>query len=497
MNQYEVRSITGTDGASSPFFSPDGQSVGFFADQKLKVVSLRGGDPVMLCNAGLPSGGSWSDDGMIYFIGEGEFSKVPAAGGDAEQLGIEADLIRSYSQVLPGGKAVLISSLRDGAVHVSLETMQKKVLAKDVLYARYVPTGYLVYVRAGAIEAVPFSLATLQETGPSVPVIQNILSDSVYGSAQFAFSDDGTLVYVPGSDTGKSLPVWVDRQGNEEPLDMPAQIYGTPKLSPDGKRLAIVVQELQSNVYIYDIATGMPTRLSLEGNNGAPVWTPDGKKVVFRCHREAENEWSLLLAPADGSGEAESLCSSQHELVPYSWSPDAKRLVISSGDDDNRDIWALSLEGPRELEPVFTTDFGKIQGALSPDGKYIAYTSNKDGDFNIYVCPYPAVDWIKRISPEFGEEPIWSTSGDELFYRNRDKWMVVSISTEPEFKAGTPQEVFKGPYINVGGLSYDVAPDGQRLLVLKPQFDDSQVRELHVVTNWFEELKRLVPAEKE
>jgi len=490
MNQYEIRPIPGTDGASSPFFSPDGQSVGYFQDEKLKIVSLRGGEPVMLCGAGVHSGGSWSDDGVIYFLGKGGLSRVPAAGGDVEHLSIEFDDIRSYPQVLPGGKAVLVSSLKDGAVHVSLETMEKKVLIKDVRYARYVPTGHLVYVRAGAIEAVPFNLATLQETGPPVPVLEKVLSDSVYGSAQFAFSNGGLLVYVPGGDTGKSRPVWVDRQGKAQPLAMPAQIYGTPDLSPDGKRLAILVQELRSNVYIYDIAKGMITKLTQEGDNFAPVWTPDGKKVVFCCHGELENEWSLLLTPADGSGEAESLFSSQHELIPTSWSSDGKRLALRS----NLDIYVLSLDGSRELEPVLTTDFTEFCAAFSPDGKYIAYTSNRDGNFHIYVCPYPKVDWVKRISREFGEEPIWSSSGDELFYRNRNKWMVVPISTEPEFTAGTPRVVFEGPYINVGGLSYDVAPDGQRFLVLLPQYDDSQVRELHVVSNWFEELRQLAPS---
>jgi Tol biopolymer transport system component len=441
MNQYEVRPILGTDGASSPFFSPDGQEVGFFVKEQLKKVSLRGGNPVILCNAGLSSGGSWSDDGMIYFCGRGSLFRVPSAGGDPEDLGIESELIGSYPQVLPGGKAVLISSGL-GAGLVSLKTIEKKLLVKDVLYARYIPTGHLVYVRAGAIEAVPFSLATLQETGPRVPVIENVLSDSVYGSAQFAFSNDGTLVYVPGGDTGMSIPAWIDRQGKAlpQPLTMPSQIYGTPELSPDGERLAIVVQELQSNVYVYDIATGKGTRLTVEGNNMAPVWTPDGRKVVFSCSRENEKEWSLLWAPADGSGKAESLYSSQNRLTPISWLPDGKRLMLHSGD---LGICVLSVDGPRELDPVFKPDFATFQEALSPDGKYIAYASNKEGDFHVYVSPYPELlDWIHRISFDFGEEPIWSANGDELFYRNRDKWMAVSISTEPEFKAGTPEVVF-------------------------------------------------------
>ena len=494
MNQYEVRPIPGTDGASTPFLSPDGQSVGFFVKEQLKTVSLRGGDPVILCNAESSSGGSWNDDGMIYFCRIDSLFRVLSTGGDPEDLGIKSKLIGSYPQVLPGGKGVLISS-GAGAELISLETMEKKLLVKDVLYAHYVPTGHLVYVRAGALEAVPFSLATLKETGSRVPIINNVLSDSVYGSAQFAFSNDGTLVYVPGADTGKAIPVWIDRHGKEEPLGMTAQCYGTPKLSPDGQRLAIEVQELQSNVYVYDIATGIRTKLTQKGDNNGPVWTLDGKKVLFSCRTENKGERNIFWAPADGSGKAEPLYPSHQGLHPNSVYPDGKQLMIRSRD---LGICILSIDEPHELESVFKPDFGTYQEVLSPDGKYIAYTSNKEGDFQVYVRPYPEWEnWEKRISLDFGEEPIWSNKGAEMFYRNRDKWMVVPISMEPEFKADTPKMIFKGPYINVGGFSYDVAPDGQRLLVLKPQFDDSRVRELRVVTNWFEELKRLVPAEKE
>ena len=274
---------------------------------------------------------------------------------------------------------------------------------------------------------------------------------------------------------------------------MPTQSYRAFRLSPDGKRLAILVRELQSNVYVYDIARGTGTKLTLEGDNYDPLWTPDGERVVFCCRREGQEEWNLLLTPADSSSKTELLYSAPFKLAPYSWSPDRKLLALYG----DHNIWALPLEGQRELKPILGTEFFELFPAFSPDGQWIAYNSNRDGSYQIYVRPYPAMDRVIRVSREFGEEPIWSPDGKELFYRNRDKWMVVSISTEPEFVAGTSQVVFEGPYGNVPGLSYDVAPDGQRFLVLQPQYDDSQVRELHVVTNWFEELKRLVPPGKE
>ncbi len=500
MNQFEVRPIPGTDGASSPFFSPDGQSVGFFAKDKLKIVSLLGGEPVTICDTSNPQAANWDPDGMIYFAdGLGmALCRVSAAGGPMELLTTRTEPAKAGAsgywspQVLPSGKMLLISP-PVGTMLLSLETMEKRILVRDSRYARYVPTGHLVYVRAGAIEAVPFSLATLEVTGPPVPVLAKVLSDSVSGTAQFAFSNNGLLVYIPGGDTAKNTPVWVDRQGNVKPLAMPAQTYGTFRLSPDGKELAIIVKELRSNVYIYDVARGTGTRLTLEGDNYYPLWTPDGERVVFSRRREADEQWDILWALANGSGEAELLCSSQYLLAPYSWSSDGKLLALYSVGGDE-DIWVLSLEGPRELDLIPGTEFKETFPAFSPDGRWIAYMSDREGRSQVYIRPYPAMDRVWQISYDLGEEPIWSPNGDELFYRSVNKWMVVSITTEPEFKAGTPKVVFEGPYINVSGLSYDVAPDGQRLLVLQPQYDDSQVRELHVVTNWFEELKQLVPS---
>jgi len=499
IDQFEVRPITGTEGASAPFFSPDGKSLGFFAETGLKIVSLLGGEPETLCTTINHGGGScWGSDGMIYFFRSGEgLSRVPADGGDVERLGLELDTLNAagYPQILPGGKAMLVSSA-DGAVLVSLETMETKTLVKDVSYARYVPTGHLVYARAGIIEAAPFSLASLQVTGSPTLVLEQVLLDSVSGTAQFAFSNNGLLVYAPGADIGRSIPAWVDRQGNIEPLPMPAQIYGTFKLSPDGKRLAILQREIQSNVYIYDVARGTGTKLTLEGDNYYPIWTPDGRRIVFCCRREAEENWNLFWTLADGSGEAELLCSSKSKLAPCSWSSDGKRLAGYGLHPTTRaSTWVLTLEGQRELEPLLGTEFMEVFPTFSPDGRWIAYHSDRDGNLQIYVRPYPGMNRVWQISYEQGEEPIWSPKGDELFYRSGDnKWMVVSISTEPEFVAGTPQVLFEGPYSNVSGLSYDISPDGQRFLVLKPQYDDSQVRELHVVTNWFEELKHLVPS---
>jgi WD40 repeat protein len=231
--------------------------------------------------------------------------------------------------------------------------------------------------------------------------------------------------------------------------------------------------------------------MASDGDHYYPLWTPDSRQVVFCCHKKGEEQWHLVCAAADGSGKPDVLYSSEDVLAPYSWSPDGKRLALYDG---QRNISVLSLDAPRELEPVVATQFGEAVPAFSPDGQWLAYTSDRDGEMRIFVQPYPAMDRIIPISRETGEEPLWSPRGDSLFYRSRDTWMVVPVSTKPEFVTGTPDVVFRGPYVNPAGLSYDVAADGERFLVLKPQYDDSQVRELYVVTNWFEELKRLAPS---
>jgi serine/threonine-protein kinase len=500
MSEMEPSPILGTEGAFCPFFSPDNRWVGFFTKDKLKKVSLLGGDPVALCDAKSPRGGNWETDGTITFVENqgGGLTQVPAAGGATTPLiaGTKQPGENSYGnpETLPGGKWVLFSSRRDGYIKlISTETGEIKILVKDGYHARYLPTGHLVYARAGVLEAVPFDLATLKVTGDAVPVLKQVLLDSTYDTAQYTFSCKGLLVYVPGDDTAKSIPAWRNQDGTIEALPMRAQIYGTPKLSPDGKQLAIVVgPEGKQDIYVYDVTTGTSTRLTLKGDNRAPVWTPDGKRVTFLRHGQGVEKSSIFWKSGDGSGEAELLHSSEDHPVPCSWSPNGKRLAFFGGG-----IWVLPLEGPREPELIVEMESSAWAPAFSPDGRWIAYTSEKDGKFQIYVRPYPDNDWVRKISNDFGEEPVWSPKGDKLFYRNGDKWMVVSISTEPEFAAGTPQVLFEGPYNNVPDLSYDVAPDGQRFLVLQPKYDDSKVRELHVVTNWFEELKRLVPSQED
>jgi serine/threonine protein kinase len=504
MNELQARPIPGTEGAFAPFLSPDGQSVGFFTRDKLKTVSLLGGEPVTICDARNPMGGTWGPEGTIYFAEDegSSLSRVSAAGGTAQAVLATAEPPEqeshgyAYPQVLPGGKELLVSSRTCPAVF-SPRTGEKTALVNGGQHARYVPTGHILYARAGAIEAAAFSLTTLQVTGPSMPVLGGVMLDSRLGTTQFTCSTEGTLVYIPGGDTAKSIPAWVGRDGKIEPLPLRPQVYGTFRISPNDRYLAMQVVEPESNIYIYDMLRGTETKLTVQGNSDHPIWTPDGRWITFSYDDEEQGRTGLYRQLADGSAKAELLHADEDFLHPYSWSRDGRLLAFAKWHPETlADIWVLPVEDPAAASLFVGTEATEWAPAFSPDARWLAYTSDKDGKYQVYVQPYPAGDKIWQISTDFGEEPIWSPKGDELYYRNGDKWMVVSISTEPEFSAGKPQILFEGPYLNVPGLSYDVSPDGQRFLVLVPAHDDSAVKELHVVLNWFDELQRLAPTKK-
>ncbi len=499
MDQFESMPIPGTQGAYGPFFSPDGRWIGFFAENKLKKVAASGGEPVTLCEARLPRGASWGADGTILFTqGEGnEVSRVPETGGDVSRVVPKSEQNHWWPEILPGGKAALFSSGLGVGV-LSLESGEDRPLVEGGVGARYLPTGpdstkgHLVFARAGSLMAAPFDLARLAVTGAEAPVLQGVRADAL-GLPQCALSRNGTLVYVPGAASGAtSTPVWVDRQGRAMPLGMPHRAYGAVRLSPDGNRLAITVTDPKNEIWIQDLARGTFTRLTPEGNSLLPAWTPDGKRVAFVSSRGGPP--NLFWIAADGSAEAELLIKSDRPHRHSSFSPDGQVLVFTEIHPNNGgDIWVLSLKGERTARPFLRTRFSETFPAFSPDGRWIAYSSDESGQYEVYVRPYPGPGGRLQVS-QGGEEPIWSRDGRELFYRNGQKWMVAAATLKPEFKAETPRPLFEGPYLNVPGMSYDVHPDGKRFLLLLPAGTETPVTQLHVVLNWFEELKQKAAA---
>jgi Tol biopolymer transport system component/predicted Ser/Thr protein kinase len=534
MDSSEAKPIPGTEGAVAPFFSPDGQWVGFFAGNKLKKVSVSGGAAVTLSDVMVPRGASWGSQGMIASV-RGDAStllQVSDAGGAPEPLTRfeKGDASHRWPDFLPGGKALLFAATQDNtnwtnaqiAVQ-SVGTGERRNLIQGGTNPRYTPSGHLVYVQGGTLMAVPFDLQRLASTGGTVPVVEGVVQSPVNGDAQYSFSATGSLVYVSGgAQSAQRRLVWVNRNGAEQALPAPPHAYRGPRLSPDGRRVAVAIEEQETQIWLYDLSRETITRLTFEGNvNYNPVWTPDGKRIAFQSNKEGPTKlfWQL----ADGSGGFERLTTGEYAQVPGSWSPDGQLLAFYEvNPDTQRDIWVLrmgdasqaSVQAPppgsvqatpagsgqgRKAQPFLRTPFNEAVPRFSPDGHWLAYVSNESGRNEIYVQPYPGPGGKWQISTEGGTEPAWNPNGRELFYRSGDKMMAVDIATQPSFTVGRPRMLFEGNYqLTPGAFSnYDVSPDGQRFLMLKPaEQTQAAPTQINVVLNWFEELKQKVPTGK-
>ncbi len=501
MDQDEIEPIPGTEGSHSPFFSPDGKWIGFFADVKLKKVSLSGGEPEVLCSAPLAFGGSWGSDDIIYFIpnDNAEIWKISSAGGSPQPL-ITLDTqkerpVGQWPDVLPGGDAVLYSLGSGGISVYSIQSGKSKLLLDRGSYARYSPSGHIVFGDRGKLRAVPFQLDKLEITGPQV-TIQDGIKTERRGAAQFTFSRDGLFIYVPGIDAVLGALMWIDRNGKAEPLGLPQAEFGDFKISPDGNAIAIpIIEEGHSNIWIYNLTRRTLTRFSFGESDYSPVWIPDGEWIVFRSDRSGTRHFYRKLA--DGSGEAEQITDNEQYLgIPISFSPDGSLMSYYCQTTQLMDLWIFPMKNGQAPHPFLQTPFYEIFPAFSPDGRWIAYTSDESGQWEVYVRPYPGPGSKRRVSTDGGEESRWAQNGQELFFRFGNKWMAVKVDAEEEFSAEKPQVLFEGPYINIPGYSYDVSPDGQRFLVVEGPEQELAVGQLHVITNWFEELKRLVPTGK-
>jgi eukaryotic-like serine/threonine-protein kinase len=508
MDSSEAKPIPGTEGGVIPFFSPDGQWLGFFTGNKLMKVSVSGGAALTLSDASFPHGASWGNQGMIAFAPTtvSGLLQVPDAGGTPLPLTrlAKGDVAHRWPEFLPGGKAVLfaagstaINFTNAGVAVQSIGTGERRNLLQGGMSPRYAPSGHLVYAQGGNLMAVPFDPQQLAVTGTAVSVGEGVLQSPVSGAAQYSFSATGSLAYVSGGvQSGQSKLVWVSRNGAEQPVAAPTHTYLAPHLSPDGRRVAVAVTEQESQTWLYDLSRETLTRFTFEGNyNPVSVWTPDGKRIAFESNKEGPPNifWQL----ADGSGGSERLTTSEYVTAPMSWSPDGQLLAfIEVNPTTGFDIWVLRISD-RKAQPFLRTPFNETSARFSPDGRWLAYISDESGSYEIYVQPYPGPGGKWQISTEGGKEPVWNPNGRELFYRSGDKMMAVDITTQPGFAAGKPRMLFEGRYepAPVPIANYDVSPDGQRFLMLKPtEQAQASPTQINIVLNWFEELKRRVPA---
>jgi serine/threonine-protein kinase len=492
LDQLEPAPIQRTEGAFGPFFSADGRWIGFFANNKLKKVAISGGAPIDLSAAPNPYGGSWGTDGTILFAAdEGRRPTTIRETGGLPQLVAVKDDRGSWTRphMLPGGKAAIVSHVADVGV-LSLDTGEYRMLIENAGDGSYAPSGHLVFARAGALLAAPFDLERLAVGGPPAVILEDVRMEGQLAVAQAVFSPDGTLIYVPGSPANDTIrPVWVDRQGKAQPVGMPPRSYRSFSLSPDGTRLAIVIGDPNNDVWVQDLERGALTRLTSGGNNVGPIWTPDGKRVVFT--KNTGGVRTPFWVPADGSAEPERLFKDDHRGGVASFSPDGHLVTFNRrAPDTGMDLWVRPLNGTPAPHPFLRTRSTEVGAKFSPDGRWIAYVSDESGQYEGYVRPYPGPGGKWQVSTQGGGEIIWSRDGNELFYRNGNKWMTVAVTLEREFKAETPRGLFEGPYVDVGGVSFDVAPDGRRFLLLEPAEQAGPVTHLNVVLNWFEEVKQ-------
>jgi len=510
MDGTAAKPIVGTDGSHSPFFSPDGQWIGFFAQGKLKRVPAAGGAAQVLCDAPGGMGGSWATDDTIYFAPSNTTGiwRVPASGGTPQEVTkldrSKGEVGHRWPQILPGGQGLLFTvwvgpgwDEKSLQLHV-LGSGERRVLAQGASSGRYVASGHLVYNRDGAqnLMVLPFDLARLQVTGgPAVTLAEQVWEGGAEG-AQFTVSDAGTMAYAAAHPQRyERRLVWVDRQGKVEPLPATPRPYYDPRISPDGQQVAVSSEEGTERVWTYNFARATLTPLTAaDVSSQSPAWTPDGSRVVFRGTREGLR--NLFWKAANGSDQEERLTTSENLQTPVSVSPDGKHVAFGAVDRvDGYDIWIMPLDGTRTPQVFLKTPALENGPHFSPDGRWIAYFSDESGRSEIYVQPFPGPGGKWTISTDGGSEPVWSRDGRELFYRSGDAMMAVSITSQPAFAASVPRRLFTTQFepTGTGTSGYDVSLDGQRFLMIQSTEPEQPATQVSVVINWFEELKRLVP----
>jgi serine/threonine-protein kinase len=507
-----------SEGVLNPVFSPDGRSIAFWSPNTIKRISIGGGPAVTICEASRPYGISWHGDTILFGQGGEGIKQVSASGGKPQTLvTVRPGEIADGPQMLPGGKAVLftIASSESGddrwdKAHIVVQPLAggtRKTIIEGGSDARYLPTGHLLYAYQSVLFAVPFDLGRLETKGDAVPVVEGVMRASIpdvnSGTAHFDVSTAGLLIYAAagsGAVAGRGL-AFIDRRGGVERLNLPPSLYETPRVSPDGKRIAYAnTTGSDRSIYVQDLSSSAsPRRLTFGGRSRFPVWSADGLRVAFQSDRDGD--LAIFWQRADGTDAGERLTrpdpGTSH--LPNAWSPQGDALVYTMLKASVYSAWRFSLR-ERKAEPLSGVTSpaggGNPQPSFSPDGQWLAYRSYETRSI-VYVQPFPATGAKYQITP--GSSPVWSRDGKKLFFAgSRDFQMgVVNINTRPVVTAEN-RETFDAPLAvtALSTTSFDVAPDDRILapVAAEAQLKPSTSPRLHIVANWFEELKARVPA---
>ena len=507
--------IAGTEGGFAPFFSPDGEWLGFFTTTELKKVPLAGGAPIRISHVPpVTAGAAWGADGNIVLTltANGPLSRVSEAGGAFQPVSTldstRGENSHLWPQILPERRGILVAMVlgkdwQDFAnaqiVVLDPKTGKRTVVLEGSPFARYA-AGQLVFVRGGSLFRAPFDLTRLSVTGPPIPVAVRVTIDSNYGAASFAVTAEGALVFADGPPVAdsNSVVLRLDRQGVEKPLPLPDAQYSQPRLSPDGKNLALVKCDGPAcKLFLYDLERQVLTPLTSEpGRFFDPVWSPDGRRLAY-CGFTIGAP-ALYVKNVDGSGPPQRLTSAPTEKreaaeFPDSWSPDGNTiayLMVSGliGGQPQRDIWLVPPDGKGKARPWVESPYAESAATFSPDGRWLAYVSDESGRKEVYLRPFPGAGGRIKISSDGGAEPVWTRGGHELLYRQGNQFLSVDVRTEPALSADAPRVLFSGDFLPGGRedvpFGYTVSSDGNSIYAVREIPVPEPERRLAIVTNW-------------
>jgi serine/threonine-protein kinase len=542
LDQLQAAPLAGTDDAESPFFSPQGDWIAFFSGGKLKKVSVTGGASVPLCDAPNGRGGTWAEDDTIIFTPNStqpiKLLRVSSSGGTPTVFGTFGDgaTTQRWPQALPGGKAVLYTENNSGAafdganlVVVPLAGGAPKIVVRGGYYGRYVPsglvssnrgersTGHLLYMQQGTLFAMPFDVNRLEPAGQAVPALEGLAASPGVGGAQVAFALDGTMVFVPGvAQTVSNQIDWMTRDGKASSLRSVKASWANPKFSPNGQQIALEIYDgKQRDIWVYEWARDTMTQLTFDAaSDRYPVWTPDGKRIVFASDRgkTTAGPTNLYWINADGTGEPTRLTDSPNSQVPTSWHLSGKFLVFfeDRAGTTSWDLMMLPMDGdavrgwtPGKPTVFLSTPATEVTPMFSPDGRWVAYMSNDGGTNEIFVRPFPGPGGMWKVSSGGGLWPTWSETSRELLFLNPNQSKVMYAPytvVGDSFRADKPQVWSPTGYRSIGGAGfgpYALHPDGKRLaLVAADQTGPAAQDRVVIVEHFFDYLRKIAAPKK-
>ena len=503
LDRLDIVKVLHTAGATSPFFSPDSRWIGYFANGHLRKVPTAGGAPIDICEAGAECrGASWSCRDEIVFAPSpaSGLVRVPANGGRPEpatQLDFaNGERTHRWPEVLPGGDQVLFTIARAGSasfeeaeiVMASLATGQRRTVLRYGSSARYVTTGHLVYMRGGSLMAVRFDLGQLAVQGSAMPVVDAVMTQPT-GSGYFSYSEDGCLVFLTGETHEVSQRLVWAAAGTVVPTTITERLIEEPRLSPDGGRIAFAIRKATSDIWTHDLQRGMLTRLTLDGDNFAPIWSRDGGRLTYSSNRHGPCQ---IFSQALDESAPTLLVGGEHDLVPGSWSPDGEQLLFTEyNPNSGAGVWVCSPSSGTAPRPLIRSRGNAFAPACSPDGRWFAYASDESGQLEIYVAAFAEAAGRVQISVDGGSEPVWSRDGRRLYFRNHSGLFATEMDDAGRPRDSKPDCVAEGPFqagTMTGLPNYDVAGDG-RLLLISQSAAIAQPDCLSVTVRWFADIR--------